>query len=87
MTEVLWILLYIFGLCISSLFDDTNLLIISMFILGISVVDVGLGFIFTILQKNNLNTDSSFDNTNNIDKFYNNWNNYIYISRYLWNYK
>ena len=69
-TELIWSTIYSTGLIIAILNDDLIILVISLFILGLSVVDVGLGFIITILQKTFINSDLLHNETNHIEKFY-----------------
>ena len=61
------------------------MIVLGTFILGFSVVDVGIGFIITILQKQILNTDLIDSNTNTIDYYYKQLSNYLYIPRFVWN--
>ena len=83
-TELLWSMLYSSSLLMTVLNDDANLLVIGLFILGFSVVDVGLGLIVSILQRLFINTDLLSYELNNVDKFYKQWSNFLYIPRYLW---
>lgn len=83
-TEILWLFLYTLSILIAVLYDDCVSFIITVFLLGFSVVDIGIGLILAFLQKSLLNTDLLNDNINSTEIQSNQLSNFLFLPRFIW---
>lgn len=67
-SELFWILLYLTVVVVAIVFDTINVLALSLFFLVFSAVEIALGLVLLVVQKNLFNTNIVFFKKTNLFK-------------------
>lgn len=82
--EILWITLYCIALFIGFIYDNINILSLTLFFLILSAIEFGIGLIILLIQNLLLRSISLNENDLNFTKFTNRLKKKLYLNRINW---